>query len=189
MAKETLQEVEAKMKSGELYQCNSPELFEKQWACNAVMYEFNHTSPMEQKKREELAKKLFGTVGKDSYVEPPVYANWGINTHLGDNVYVNFGLTLVDDTDVYIGNHVMIGPNVTIATAGHPTDPELRKQEMQFNRPVHIGDNAWIGAGAIILPGVTIGANTTIGAGSVVTKDIPANVVAFGNPCKVQKEV
>lgn len=177
------------MKSGEMYQSNTQELFEKQWACNEVMYEYNHTRPKERERRMELMKQLFGTVGEECCVETPVYANWGIHTHLGDHVYVNFGLTLVDDADIFIGNHVMIAPNVTIATASHPLDPNLRRQDVQFNKPVHIGDNVWIGAGAVILQGVTIGENTTIGAGSIVTKSIPANVLAFGNPCRVQKEI
>ena len=107
----------------------------------------------------------------------------------GNNVYANFNLTLVDDTDIFVGNSVMFGPNVTIATAGHPIDPELRAKVAQFNIPVNIGNNVWIGAGAIIMPGVNIGDNSVIGAGSVVTKDIPANVVAVGNPCRVMREI
>ena len=108
---------------------------------------------------------------------------------MGKNVYVNFNFTVVDDGEVYIGDYVMIGPNVTIATAGHPVQPDLRKKGIQFNLPVHIGNNVWIGAGAILLPGVTIGDNSVIGAGSIVTKDIPANVVAVGNPCRVLREI
>lgn len=109
--------------------------------------------------------------------------------HLGKNVYANFSLTLVDDTHIYIGDCTMLGPNVTIATAGHPILPELREKGLQYNLPVHIGRNCWIGAGAIIMPGVTIGDNSVIGAGSVVTKDIPANVVAVGNPCRVMRPI
>src|SRR5699024_2010504 len=107
----------------------------------------------------------------------------------GKKVYANFSLTLVDDTHIYVGDYTMIGPNVTIATAGHPILPELRQKNYQYNMPVHIGKNCWIGAGAIILPGITIGDDTVIGAGSVVTKDIPANKVALGNPCRVLREV
>lgn len=109
--------------------------------------------------------------------------------HFGDNVYANFGLTMVDDTHIYVGDHTMFGPNVTVASAGHPVLPELREKAYQFNMPVHIGKNCWIGAGAVIVPGVTIGDNTVIGAGSVVTKDIPADVVAVGNPCRVLREI
>lgn len=104
-------------------------------------------------------------------------------------MYANFNLTLVDDTYIYIGNSVMIGPNVTLATAGHPVEPELRREVAQFNIPIHIGDNVWIGANSVVLPGVKIGENSVIGAGSVVTKDIPSNVVAVGNPCRVLREI
>ena len=109
--------------------------------------------------------------------------------HLGNNVYFNMGVTMVDDTHIYIGDNVMLAPNVIIATAGHPIDPELRSQGLQYNMPVHIGKNCWLGAGVIVMPGVTIGENTVIGAGSVVTKDIPANVVAVGNPCRVLRPI
>ncbi len=113
----------------------------------------------------------------------------GAAPHFGHHVYANFNLTLVDDTDIFVGDYVMFGPNVTVATAGHPVDPELRRQIAQFNIPVHIGNNVWIGAGSVLLPGVSIGDNTVIGAGSIVTRDIPANVVAVGNPCRVLREI
>ena len=124
-----------------------------------------------------------------SYIEPPLHANWGCHTHLGDHVYANFGLTLVDDCDIYIGSYTMLGPNVVLAAAGHPVRPDLRRKQAQYNLPIRIGENAWLGAGVIVLPGVTIGENSVIGAGSVVTKDIPANVVAVGNPCRVIREI
>ena len=167
------------IKSGALYDASDAELFEVQWRYNDLMFEYNQTRPSNRKKQQVF--------GKDCVIEPPLRANWGKNTHLGDNVYVNFNLTLVDDADIYIGNHVMIGPNVTLATAGHPLEAELRNKGMQFNKSVHIGDGVWLGAGVIVLPGVTIGENTVIGAGSIVTRDIPANVVAYGNPCRVRK--
>ena len=133
---------------------------------------------------------MFADLGKNCYIEPPFHANWGGHfVHFGNNVYANFNLTIVDDTHVYVGDNVMFGPNVTIATGGHPIIPELREKNYQYNMPVHIGKNVWIGAGALIMPGVTIGENTVIGAGSVVTKDIPANVVAVGNPCRVMREI
>ena len=109
--------------------------------------------------------------------------------HFGKNIYSNFNLTLVDDTHIYVGDYTMFGPNVTVATAGHPILPELRQQGYQYNAPVRIGKNCWIGAGVVIVPGVTIGDNVVIGAGSIVTKDIPDNVIAVGNPCKVLREV
>ena len=111
------------------------------------------------------------------------------HVHFGENIYANYNLTLVDDTHIYVGDYTMFGPNVTLATAGHPILPELRQRGLQYNMPIHIGSNCWIGAGVIILPGITIGDNVVIGAGSVVTKDLPSNVVAVGNPCRVLREV
>lgn len=178
-----------RMQSQKVYFCDDESLAAEQTQCLEKLYDFNYTRPSEGEKRTGLLKELLAEVGENCYIEPPLHTNWGRYTHLGDNVYANFNLTLVDDTDIYIGDYVMIGPNVTIATAGHPVDPELRMKVAQFNIPVRIGNNVWIGAGAVVLPGVTIGDNTVIGAGSVVTKDIPANVVAVGNPCRVLREI
>ena len=137
-----------------------------------------------------MLKEMFAEIGEDCYIEPPFHANWGgKHVHFGKNVYANFNLTMVDDTHIYVGDYTMFGPNVTVATAGHPILPELREQAYQYNAPVRIGKNCWIGAGALILPGVTIGDNSVIGAGSVVTKDIPSNVVAVGNPCRVLRSI
>ncbi|EKO3808286.1 sugar O-acetyltransferase [Vibrio harveyi] len=175
--------------SQQVYFCNYEALAAMQTECLETLYDYNQTRPSEGEKRSNILNHLLASVGKNCYIEPPLRANWGCHTHLGDNVYANFNLTLVDDTHIYIGDHVMIGPNVTIATAGHPIDPELRRDIAQFNIPVHIGNNVWIGANSVVLPGVTIGENSVIGAGSVVTKDIPANVVAVGNPCRVLREI
>ena len=179
-----------KMQSGEIYDPGSEEIFKEQIKCLDRLYDFNATRPTELEKREKMLKEMFAEVGKDCYIEPPLHSNWGgRHVHLGNNVYFNFNATLVDDTHIYIGDYTMLGPNVVIATAGHPILPELREKALQYNLPVHIGKNCWLGAGVIVLPGVTIGDNTVIGAGSVVTKDIPANVVAVGNPCKVLREI
>ncbi|MEG0014208.1 MAG: sugar O-acetyltransferase [Cellulosilyticaceae bacterium] len=178
-----------KMQSQKVYFCNDNDLMVEQTQCLEKLYDFNQIRPSEGEKREKILKELLAEVGENCYIEPPLRANWGKYTHLGNNVYANFNLTLVDDTDIFIGDSVMIGPNVTIATAGHPIDPELRRKVAQYNIPVHIGNNVWIGAGAVILPGVNIGDNTVIGAGSIVTKDIPANVVAVGNPCRVLRGI
>lgn len=175
--------------SQQVYFCNDEALAAMQTECLETLYDYNQTRPSEGEKRSNILNHLLASVGKNCYIEPPLRANWGCHTHLGDNVYANFNLTLVDDTHIYIGDHVMIGPNVTIATAGHPLAPELRRDIAQFNIPVHIGNNVWIGANSVVLPGVTIGENSVIGAGSVVTKDIPANVVAVGNPCRVLREI
>ena len=137
-----------------------------------------------------MLRKMFAEIGENCYVESPFYSNWGgHHVHFGSNVYSNFGLTLVDDTHIYVGDNTMFGPHVTIATAGHPIDPQLRAKGLQYNMSVHIGKNCWLGAGVIVMPGVTIGDNVVIGAGSIVTKDIPSNVVAVGNPCRVLREV
>ncbi len=178
-----------RMKSGKIYFCTDEELAKEQLRCLDRLYDFNQTRPSEMPKRMALLKEILAEVGENCYVEPPLHANWGCHTHFGNNVYANFNLTLVDDTDIYVGDSVLFGPNVVVAVAGHPVDPELRRKVAQFNLPVHIGNNVWIGAGAIILPGITIGDNSVIGAGSVVTKDIPANVVAVGNPCRVLREI
>lgn len=182
-----------KIKSGELYDCSDAaipqELTEKLYEYKELLYDFNHSRPSEVAYREELLHKIFAEVGENCYIEPPLRANWGCNTHVGKNFYANFNLTLVDDADVYIGDHVMIAPNVVLATGTHPICPELRELVYQYNLPIHIGNRVWIGAGSIVLPGVTIGDDTVIGAGSVVTKDIPSGVVAVGNPCRVLREI
>lgn len=179
-----------KMHTGELYLPGDDEILEEQVKCLDLLYDFNMTRPTESEKRYALLRKMFAEIGEGCYIEPPFHANFGgRHCHFGKNVYANFNLTCVDDTHIYVGDHTMIAPNVTIATAGHPILPELREKAYQYNAPVRIGKNCWIGAGAILLPGVTVGDGTVIGAGSVVTKDIPKNVVAVGNPCRVVREI
>lgn len=178
------------MKSGALYVTSDEELMAVQTACLDRLYDYNHTRPTQGEKRAALLREMFAEIGDGCYIEPPLHANWGgRHVHFGKHVYANFHLTLVDDTDIYVGDYTMFGPNVTVATAGHPILPALREQVYQYNMPVFIGRNCWIGAGAILLPGVHIGDGTVIGAGSVVTKDIPANVVAVGNPCRVLRPI
>ncbi len=179
-----------KLHTGELYLPDDDSIMEEQLKHLDMLYDFNMTRPTQLDIREKMLKEMFAEIGEDCYVEPPLYANWGgKHIHFGKNVYCNFGCTFVDDTHIYVGDYTMFGPNVTVATAGHPILPELREKAYQYNMPVRIGKNCWIGAGAIIVPGITIGDNVVIGAGSVVTKDIPDNVVAVGNPCKVLREV
>ena len=176
--------------SGKIYYPSSDEIMREQLMCLDKLYDFNATRPAEQQKRSEMLKNMFAEIGENCYIEPPLHSNWGgRHVHFGKNVYANFNLTLVDDTHIYIGDYTMLGPNVVIATAGHPILPELREKAYQYNLPVHIGRNCWLGAGVVVLPGVTIGDNTVIGAGSIVTKDIPANVVAVGNPCRVMRPI
>ncbi|MDE6273705.1 MAG: sugar O-acetyltransferase [Clostridiales bacterium] len=182
--------MEEKLHSTELYLPNGEEIMKEQFECLEKLYDFNATRPLEQEKRTALLKEMFAEFGDGCYIEPPLRANWGgKHVHFGNGVFANFNLTLVDDTHIYVGDHTMFGPNVTIASAGHPVLPKLREEGYQYNLPVYIGKNCWLGAGVTVLPGVTIGDNTVIGAGSVVTKDIPANVVAVGNPCRVLREI
>ena len=179
-----------KLHTGELYLPGDAEIMREQIKCLEKLYDFNATRPSELEKREELLREMFAEIGEGCYIEPPLHSNWGgHHVHFGRYVYANFGLTLVDDTHIYVGDCTMFGPNVVVATAGHPILPELREKGYQYNAPVRIGRNCWIGAGAIFVPGVTVGDNVVVGAGSVVTKDLPDNVVAVGNPCRVLREV
>lgn len=176
--------------TGELYLPGEPEKAAHQQKRLEMLYEYNATRPSECEKRREMLKSMFASIGERCYIEPPLHANMaGEFVHFGEAVYANFGLTLVDDTEIFVGDRTMFGPNVVIATAAHPIAPHLREMAYQKNSPVHIGKNCWLGAGVIVLPGVTIGDNTVVGAGSVVTHDLPPNVVAVGVPCKVIKNI
>lgn len=175
---------------GQIYDPGDESLTKTQTECMEKLYDYNMTRPSEGKKREALLKEMLGDMGEGCYIEPPFHANWGgRHVHFGDYVYANFGLTCVDDTHIYVGDRTMFGPNVVLATANHPILPELREHAYQYNKAIHIGKNCWLGSGVIVVPGVSIGDNTVIGAGSVVTKDIPANVIAVGNPCRVLREI
>lgn len=153
------------------------------------VYDYNLTRPSESAKRKQLLEQIFGSVGKGVWIEPPVRVSYGKNVFWGKGCYANFNLVLVDDSRIDIGDNVMFAPNVVVSTAGHPIRPDYRKIGTQYSLPIKIGNNVWIGAGAVILPGVSIGDNTVIGAGSIVTRSIPANCVAYGNPCRVQREI
>ena len=179
-----------KIHTGELFLPMDPTVFEEQIVHMDLLWEYNQTKPSQQAERAALLQRMLGDCGEDVYIEAPFYANWGgYHCHFGKGVYANYHLTCVDDTHIYVGDYTMFAPNVTVATAGHPILPELREKGYQYNAPVRIGRRCWIGAGALIMPGVTIGDDTVIGGGSVVTKDIPAGVVAVGNPCRVLREV
>lgn len=182
--------IREQMHGCELYDPADEEILKEQMQCLEKLYDFNAARPSEGEKRTALLKEMFAEIGENCYIEPPLHANWGgHHVHFGKSIYANFNLTLVDDTHIYIGDYTMIGPNVTIATAGHPLLPELREKGYQYNASVRIGRNCWIGAGVIILPGITIGDNVVVGAGSVVTKELPDNVIAVGNPCKILREI
>ena len=179
-----------RMNADLIYNPKDWDLVEEQLSYMEKNYDYNLTRPSEEDKRQAMMREMFASVGEGCHIEPPFYANWGgKHVHLGKEVYANFHLTLVDDGEIYIGDYVMFGPNVTVATASHTLEPSLRIPKLEFNRPVRIGSNVWIGSGAVILPGVSIGDGSVIGAGSVVTRDIPAGVLAVGNPCRVLREI
>lgn len=179
-----------RMQAGLLYDANDPEILALQMPFLDRLREFNQLRATDYAQKERYMKEVFAACGEGCYIELPFRANWGgHHLSLGSNVYVNFSLTLVDDGRIFVGDKTMIGPNVTIATANHPIEPGLRARALQYNKDVVIGGNVWIGASAVILPGVTIGQNSVIGAGSVVSRDIPANVVALGNPCRVLRPI
>ena len=179
-----------KLHDGSIYDPGDADILEQQMEYQELLYDYNMTRPSEGDRRTALLKEMFAEIGENCYIEPPLYSNMGgHHVHFGRNIYANYNLTLVDDTHIYVGDYTMFGPNVTIATAGHPILPELRQRGLQYNMPVRIGKNCWLGAGVIILPGITIGDDVVVGAGSVVTKDIPSGVVAVGNPCRILREV
>ena len=182
--------IKDKLHTGELYYPHDPEIDTEQLKRAELLYDFNATRPSETEKRQAMMKEMFAEIGEGCYIVPPLHSAFGCgHLHFGKKIYVNFNVTFVDDTHIYVGDHTMFAPNVVVATASHPILPELREKGYEYNLPVHIGKNCWLGAGAIVMPGVTIGDNTVIGAGSVVTKDIPANVVAVGNPCRVLRKI
>ncbi len=180
-----------KMLANMLYDPVDEEILPEQLVYARKLWEFNQTDPADFEAIEAYMKEVFAECGENNYIQLPFRANWGgHHIHFGSNIYANFNLTCVDDGHIYVGDWTKFGPNVTIATAGHPLEPHLREDPaLQYNKDVHIGRCVWIGANTVIVPGVTIGDNSVIGAGSVVTKDIPANVVAYGNPCRVIREI
>lgn len=147
------------------------------------------TLETEVSKRKELVQELFASAGEDAYVEPPFFCDYGCNTHVGKHFYCNYDCVFLDCGRITIGDYVMLGPKVSLYTANHPIDPMVRRYHHDQGLPITIGDNVWIGGNTVVCPGVTIGENTVIGAGSVVTHDIPANVVAAGNPCRIIRPI
>ena len=179
-----------KMVKGLIYDPADEEIVNEQTQYLDNLWEFNQLKPSQLSEKMKYMKEMFAECGDNCYIELPFRANWGgHHVHFGSGIYANFNLTIVDDGHVYVGDRVMFGPNVVISTAGHPIEPTLRAKGLQYNKDVYIGENTWIGAGVIIVPGVRIGKNSVIGGGSVVTKDIPDNVIAVGNPCRVLREV
>lgn len=178
-----------KMLSGEIYDASDKHLIKERNIAKDLCFEYNHLQPSKLKERKALIKKLFGKTGKMFHIEQPFYCDYGYNIEIGENFYTNVNVVILDCAKVTFGDNVMIAPNCGFYTAGHPFDVEQRNKALEYAYPITVGNNVWIGAGCSILPGITIGDNTVIGAGSVVTKDIPANVLAVGNPCKVIREL
>lgn len=178
-----------KMITSKPYKASDPELVQEREIAREIMYIFNFSAPKEYEKRKEALNKLLGQTKETFHIEPPFRCDYGYNIEIGENFYSNFNLVILDCAKVRIGDNVLIGPNVSIYTAGHPLHYELRNKEVEYAFPVHIGNNVWIGGNVVINPGIQIGDNSVIGSGSVVTKDIPDNVIAVGNPCKVLRKI
>lgn len=188
--KMTSEEARKRMEEGRLYLPSDEDIVKEQTACLEKLYDFNNTRPSEYAKRMEMLKDMFAEFGTNNYIEPPFHSNFGgAHVHFGSNIYANFNLTMVDDGHIYVEDNVMFGPNVTVCTATHPVEPHMRKRAVQFNLDIKIKKNAWIGAGSVIMPGITIGENSVVGAGSIVTKDVPDNVVVVGNPARILRKI
>lgn len=172
------------------YVYSDPAILKEQYGYQDALAEYNRTMPSAHEERQRILKKIMGEVGEDVTIDTPVHANWGLrHVHFGSHIYCNAFVSFVDDGDIYIGDYCMIGPGTVFATAGHPVHPKLRELRYVYNLPIHVGKNVWIGSGVQIMPGVEIGNNSVIAAGSVVTRDIPANVVAAGSPCRVLRKI
>ncbi len=183
-------DIREKQHSGMLYLPGDESLQREQLQCLDRLHAFNQLRPSQLEEKTAMLREMFAEIGEDCYIETPFHANFGgKHVHFGKNIYANFNLTLVDDTHIYVGDYTQFGPNVVLATAGHPICPELREQLYQYNAPIRVGRNCWLGANVVVVPGVTIGDNVVVGAGSVVTRDLPDNVVAVGNPCRILREV
>lgn len=178
-----------KMILGELYYANNEELVKERVKAKDLCYEYNNLKPSQEKERKEVLKKLLGNTKENFLIEQPFICDYGYNIEIGENFYANHNLTILDCNKVKFGDNVFIAPNCSFYTAGHPLDVETRNKGLEYAKPIEVGNNVWIGGNVVVLPGVKIGDNVVIGAGSVVTKNIPSNVLAVGNPCKVIREI
>lgn len=177
-----------KMLEGNFYLAGDMELVREREHARNLIFEFNHTRPSEKERKKEILQQLICVKGS-FHIEAPFQCDYGYNIEIGDNFYANYGCIILDVNKVTIGENVLLAPNVQIYTAAHPIDPMERNSGKEFGEPITIGNNVWIGGGSILCPGVRIGNHVTIGAGSVVTKDIPNNVVAAGNPCRIIRRI
>lgn len=177
------------MLAGEPYLANDEVLTRERLAAKEMLFQLHALRPSQLSEREALLKRLLGRTHGDFYIEPPFCCDYGYNIEIGANFYANYNLVILDCAKVKIGSNVFIAPNVGIYTAGHPVYAQTRNTGLEFALPIEIGDNVWIGGNVVINPGVSIGNNTVIGSGSVVTRDVPPNVIAVGNPCRVLRPV
>jgi maltose O-acetyltransferase len=177
------------MLAGDLYIADDPVLEQESQRAMLLMERFNSSSAENPGLRRELLEELFGTFGEESEIRPPFYCDYGYQTHIGDRTFANFGLMALDVARISIGDDVQFGPNVQLLTPTHPLNADLRRQKWEAAEPITIGDNAWIGAGAIVLAGVSVGENAIVGAGAVVTRDVPPNTVVVGNPARVSRSL
>lgn len=179
-----------KMLAGEIYDANfNKELIGERMKAQDLCYKYNSIKPSNIKKRQSIIRKIIGKTKNNFLIEQPFICDYGYNIEIGENFYSNHNLTILDGNKVKFGDNVFIAPNCSFYTAGHPVDAETRNKGLEYAKPIEVGNNVWIGGDVVVLPGVKIGDNTVIGAGSVVTKDIPSNCVAVGNPCKVIKQI
>lgn len=179
-----------KMLAGELYDANyNEELIKERYVAKDKCYDYNNLKPSDFQKKEKIIREILGKTGKTFIIEQPFICDYGYNIEIGENFYANHNLIILDGNKVKFGDNVFIAPNCGFYTAGHPLDAKRRNEGLEYAKPIKVGNNVWIGGNVVVLPGVKIGDNVVIGAGSIVTKDIPSNVVAVGNPCKVIKEI
>jgi maltose O-acetyltransferase len=178
-----------RMLAGDLYIASDPILAEEARRAARLMKEFNESTPDDPEKRRRILTALLGSLGEDTEIRPPLYCDYGHHTHIGARTFVNYGLVALDVGSITIGDDVQVGPYVQLLTPTHPLEAEPRRQKWEAAEPIAIGDNAWLGGGVIVCPGVTIGANTVVGAGAVVTSDLPEGVLAAGTPARVLREL
>ncbi|MGW9493869.1 sugar O-acetyltransferase [Streptomyces prasinus] len=178
-----------RMRAGDLYIADDPEIARRQQAAVRLTARFQAAFVEDAAAAQSILTELLGSVGEEAHVRPPLYVDYGSNITIGARTFVNYNLTALDVAAIVIGEDCQIGPNVQLLTPTHPVEPRPRRDKLEAAQPITIGDNVWIGGGAIVLPGVTIGDNSVIGAGAVVTKDVPANVIAVGSPARPVRDI
>lgn len=179
-----------KMLAGEIYDANNdPALIAERKACKSILHRINQLPPQEDEQRYELLRSIMGKTDGPFIIESPFHCDYGYNIEVGENFYMNVNCVILDEAKVTFGDNVFIAPNCAFYTAGHPFDVEQRNRGLEYAKPITVGNNVWIGGNVVVLPGVSIGDNCVIGAGSVVTKDIPSNSLAVGNPCRVIRKI